>query len=86
MSKIIFDKESNIYYFNCPHCDMLCQVHKSDIRCTIFRHAIYKKNLQNVNPHASKEECEKMLLNNEVYGCAKPFKFTGTNVEVCGYI
>ena len=76
----------NFYYFNCPHCDIMCQVHKTDIRCTIFRHAVYKKDSSFVNPHASREECEKWIKSGEIYGCAKPFIFDGKNVKKCGYI
>ncbi len=86
MSKIYFNKEDNCYYFNCPHCNLMCQVHKTDIRCTIFRHAVYKKNSRFVDPHASKEQCEKWIINDLVYGCGKPFIFDGNTVKICGYI
>ena len=39
-----------------------------------------------VNPHASKEECERWLQEDLVFGCTKPFKFDGRKVEICGYI
>ena len=86
MSGVVYDSMSKEYYFNCPHCGCTCQVHKTDIRCTIFRHAVYKKDLSFVNPHASKEECEKWVKTGSVYGCGKPFKFDGEKVEICGYI
>ena len=85
-SKVIHDKVDNIFYFECPHCKLMCQVPKDEIRCTIFRHANFKRDMSFVPPHASKEQCESWLKNNEVYGCAKPFKFNGTTVEICGYI
>ena len=84
MSEITF--EDDYYYFKCPHCYVMCQVHKTDIRCTIFRHAVYKKNLSFVNPHASKEECDRWISEGIVYGCGKPFLFTGTKLQICGYI
>ncbi len=74
------------YYFNCPNCNSICQVHKTDIKCGIFRHAVYKKDLSFVNPHASKEECENLKNSDIVYGCAKPFMFDGNSVKKCGYI
>ena len=86
MSEIYFNKEDNYYYFNCPHCNVMCQVHKTDIRCTIFRHAVYKENLNFVNPHASKEKCEEWVKKKLVYGCGKPFIFDGNQVKICGYI
>jgi hypothetical protein len=86
MSDIIYVKCQDSYYFPCPHCKAICQVSKSDIRCTIFRHAVNKKDCSFVNPHASQEECERWVSNGEVYGCGKPFKFDGNIVEICGYI
>ena len=83
---IHFDEKENIYYFECPHCKDVCAVHKNDIRCTIFRHAVYKKNLKFVNPHASQKECERWIKEDLIYGCTKPFKFDGKKVEICGYI
>ena len=84
MSEISFIED--YYYFKCPHCNVMCQVHKTDIRCTIFRHAVYKKDLSFVNPHASKEKCEQWVSQGLVYGCGKPFKFTGNTLEICAYI
>lgn len=85
-SEITHDKENDIFYFECPHCSMLCEVPRSEIRCTIFRHAVYKNNMKFVNPHASLKECEMWLKKNEVWGCTKPFKFDGKKVVICGYI
>ena len=86
MSEIIHDKEEDIFYFECPHCKLLCQVPRNEIRCTIFRHANFKANMQFVPPHASKEECEKWIKEDLVWGCGKPFRFNGNRVEICEYI
>jgi len=86
MSEIIHDKKEDIFYFQCPHCQVMIQVPRHEIRCTIFRHAVFKKGMRFVNPHASKEECERWLKEDIVYGCTKPFKFDGKKVEICGYI
>lgn len=85
-NKIIYIESQELYYFNCPHCNSLCQVHKSDIRCTIFRHAVNKHDCSFVNPHASKEECDEWVEKGLVYGCGKPFIFDGKSVKICGYI
>ena len=85
-NEIIFTDSDNMYYFQCPHCNIMCQVHKDDIRCTIFRHAVYKKNSSFVDPHATKEQCDIWIQKGEVYGCGKPFTFNGKKVEICGYI
>lgn len=83
---VVHDKENDIFYFKCPHCLLFCQVPRSEIRCTIFRHAVFKKDMKFVPPHAKKSECEMWLKNGLVYGCAKPFKFDGEKVEICDYI
>lgn len=83
---VSWDEKLKLYIFQCPHCKEFCAVTKDDVRCTIFRHAVYKKNMRFVNPHASKEECERWLQEDLVFGCTKPFKFDGKTVEICGYI
>ena len=84
--KITYIESQEMYYFKCPNCRGLCQVHISDIKCGIFRHAIYKSNNEFINPHTSEEDCKRLKNENLVYGCAMPFKFNGGNVEICGYI
>lgn len=79
-------EEKNNFIFPCPHCEQLVIVHRSDIRCTIFRHAVYKNTGQPIPPHTSKEICETLVRDGAVYGCAKPFRFDGKTVHVCGYI
>jgi hypothetical protein len=85
-SIVIHDKQNDIFYFECPHCSMMCQVPRSEIRCTIFRHAIFKKDFSFVPPHAPKITCDKWIKDDIVYGCAKPFKFDGKTVSIIDYI
>lgn len=75
-----------IHYFKCPHCDLICQVPENEIRCKIFRHAVFKENMKFADPHASKEVCDSWVKEGKIYGCGKPFKFDGNKVEKCGYI
>lgn len=86
MSNIFHDSKENTYSFQCPHCCMMCLVKKEDIRCTIFRHAVFKNKLEFVPPHAPKEECDRWIRENLVYGCGKPFKFDGKSVTIIDYI
>lgn len=80
--------DNNIYYFFCPHqnCQLLIAVEKNMINCKIFRHAIIKGTMENIDPHTKEEECLKLKENNLIYGCGKPFKFDGEKVEICDYI
>lgn len=72
----------------CPHCDEFIIIEK--INCGIFRHGILKKNGKQIDPHASKEECDYYIRENKIYGCGKPFRiiFNGSefNSEICDYI
>ena len=56
----------------CPHCDKPVIIEQ--LNCRIFRHAILISNNTQINPHASKEECEYFIKNNLIVGCGKPFK------------
>ena len=56
----------------CPHCNEYVIIEK--INCAIFRHGIFKNNLQQIDPHALKELCDFFIQNNLIYGCGKPFK------------
>lgn len=68
--------------FNCPYegCGTIILVHRTEVHCGIFRcHAL-------LQPHASKEECDK--LKDENMGCCQPFKINIVEMKatVCDYI
>lgn len=91
--KIIkYNSTDKCYIFQCPHCEIYTQVPINEINCQIFRHGIMKSNGCQVNPHASKEDCDDLIIKNLVYGCCKPFKmYRGTDgsyeyVDICNYI
>jgi hypothetical protein len=71
----------------CPNCNEYIII--SELNCGIFRHAVYS-NGEQVDPHMSKEDCEKLLKTPNVLGCCKPFRVKVINgewrVEICGYI
>jgi len=81
-----------LFIFKCPNCLSYAACYKSDIRCTIFRHACFKRNMLPVNPHASKEALDLLIKQDLIYGCAKPFRLIlnkdGNDVTPikCGYI
>jgi hypothetical protein len=71
-------------YIECPHCQYIILI--EDINCRIFRHAVYKDTFEPVNPHASEEECKRLLSSDAVIGCCKPFKLNEQNIpEICNY-
>jgi hypothetical protein len=72
----------------CPHCYGGVLVAKDQVNCTIFRHARYKHNGEQVNPHLPKHECDTLVANRAVDGCCRPFRvFVNQRVAVvCDYI
>jgi competence CoiA-like predicted nuclease len=86
MATIQFDVDKKMYSFPCPNCGLLVEVAQQDIACTIFRHAVLKASNVQIPPHSPQQVCEQLVKDDLVYGCAKPFKFNGSQVEICGYI
>ena len=88
MNKILLIE--NFYIFNCPQCNSEIIVHKNDLQCQIFRHAVYKHNYEQVNPHLTKELCDILIEKDMVYGCCKPFRIKSINnimyALICDYI
>jgi hypothetical protein len=71
----------------CPHCTGCIIVHHAELNCRIFRHGVYRHSHQPIPPHASKEECERLVAENVIEGCGKPFRVTDTMEAVpCDYI
>jgi len=72
----------------CPHCNENIIIEQ--INCAIFRHGIYKHNLQQIDPHLNKESCDELINNNKIFGCGKPFLIKKINniweSEICDYI
>jgi len=80
---------NNNIIVTCPHCNDLILIEQ--LNCRIFRHGILKSNNTQINPHASKEECDYYTINESIYGCGKPFKvLENENNEftavICEYI
>ena len=77
------------YFFDCPHCGGTVIVMRNQVNCKIFRHGIHKITNQQINPHASKVECDKLINDDLVFGCAKPFRLVMGQkpyAEICDYI
>lgn len=78
----------------CPHCNGSIIVTK--LNCGIFRHGVFKKTNKPIDPHLSQVGCEKLITDNVIYGCGKPFQIVisekGENnshthiVSKCDYI
>jgi hypothetical protein len=82
--------ENDVAIFLCPHCVQYTTVERAKIACGIFRHGVFIKTNEPINPHAPKDECDRLFEQKLIYGCGKPFKLTKTIsnyiVELCPYI
>ena len=63
----------------------------SELNCCIFRHGIYIKSNEQINPHLSKEICDILFDTKHIHGCGKPFQIViqddGTwIIQKCDYI
>jgi hypothetical protein len=76
------------FILTCPHCKNSFIVEK--INCAIFRHAVYKNSGKQIDPHASQELCNQLIITEQIYGCGKPMKVIQINNEYlaieCDYI
>ncbi len=76
--------------FECPHCGELVELPKEDVACGIYRHGVFKENMTQINPHESKDLCDKYSADGVIYGCGKPFQLvagdSGYSIQACDYI
>ena len=70
----------------CPHCGGDVIVHPNELHCKIFRHAVYKANNEQINPHMPKSECDSLAAGGLIHGCGKPFKVENNQAVACDYI
>lgn len=84
--------DHDILRFTCPNlnCGRQFEVLLLEVNCKIFRCGIFKSNFQQINPHESKELCDKYALDNIIFGCGRPFQLVQSisvwSVEICEYI
>ena len=75
----------------CPHCLDPLQVAVGEINCGIFRHAVLRATMTQVNPHAPKSVCDTLAATGSIYGCGQPFAVRRTSdggfvTEKCEYV
>ncbi len=72
----------------CPHCQ--CQIEIDQVNCAIFRHGAYIHNNEQIPPHSSKAECDRLVHQGQAIGCCKPFRLVKEGEKwiavACNYI
>lgn len=91
MNKSEYDSATKSHIFKCPHCESYVVVHETELNCRIFRHALFKNTLKQIDPHMPEKECVYLTTTNQVIGCAKPFIMIKQDentyfVDKCDYI
>jgi hypothetical protein len=80
----------NHIILKCPNCLDYVLIYKSEFNCKIFRHAYYKENYKQIDPHMKEEDCMRLKKQGIIYGCAMPFKLINEKDEIylekCDYI
>lgn len=75
------DNISTLIIVTCPHCESLVEI--AQLNCCIFRHAILKSTMQQIDPHTCKEMCDEYVAKGLIYGCGKPFRVAHDDREKC---
>ena len=83
------------HIFVCLHCQEPFVIRDTDFNCRILRHGAFKATLQQIPPHATKEECDALVRSGTIYGCAGPLQIVAVvsddeaaryKLVVCDYI
>ena len=67
-------------FLPCPSCGVLIAI--LEVNCAIFRCGIVRATGEQIPPHASKEEIEKL----EIWGCGKPMRLVDGKLVICPYV
>jgi hypothetical protein len=57
-----------------------------EMNCGIFRCGIMKDTGLQIDPHLSQDECEKLVSDDKIYGCGRPFRQAEGSLIFCDYI
>jgi len=78
---------TDFHHVECPHCGGGIIIQTNELNCRIFRHGAYLTTMEPIPPHLPKEECDRLVLENRIAGCGKPFRIDESLVAViCDYI
>lgn len=74
--------------FDCPHCGATIAVAPNELNCKIFRCGEYKSTKTPIPPHASKEDCDRLVRDKLINGCGGPFMYDTNEKKAvkCDYI
>jgi hypothetical protein len=56
------------------------------INCNVFRCGVYKDSYLQINPHLPQDISEKLVKEDRIWGCGKPFQFCNDKLIPCAWI
>ena len=80
---------STILTCHCPYPDCNIMIEVVEINCAIFRCGVYKNVTdygKQIDPHLSKQECDRIKKEDKIWGCGRPFKLVDGKLIECEYI
>ncbi len=69
---------------NCPNCNQYIIIEQ--LNCCIFRCGVFKYNGIQIPPHLGQIQCNNLIEQRLIYGCASPFRIVNGVAETCDYI
>ena len=79
----------NSTILTCPYPDCNIMIEVVEINCAIFRCGVYKNVTdygKQIDPHLSKQECDRIKKEDKIWGCGRPFKLVDGKLIECDYI
>jgi len=73
--------DEDTYILKCPHCGLFVLVLRNEVNCKVFIHGVDKLTNQPINPHALKDECDRLVSIGRIYGCGGQFFFDMSNMQ-----
>jgi len=73
-----------MFIVQCPHCGIFIEI--VELNCKIFRCGIYKDTYMQIPPHLPFLECVRLVQEDLIYGCGKPFQIINNIPYPCNYI
>lgn len=70
----------------CPYSDCNIAIEIIEVNCAIFRCGVYKNTIEQIEPHLTKEHCDKLKKEDKIWGCGRPFKLVNGILVTCEYI
>jgi hypothetical protein len=69
--------------FFCPNCYQ--RIHVESIQSGLFRCGVMKSTMVQIDPHLSEEECERLVSEDLIHGCGRPFRYEEGCLLFCDF-